>query len=161
MIDIGRGRSELYLLSRLQRQTRDMFASRIAAYDITVPMFRVLFEIKHSTEGLTSSELARRTFVSVQTVNLVVQTLAERGIIDRSPTGHGRGLALSLTDAGEELLADLRAEHAAVVESMTRHSGIDGATIRDILTKLITSVERTMAETVERSVRDDEGDDPS
>lgn len=140
------GRNELYLLSSLQRRTRAWFAARIERFDITVPMFRVMFEIHHASDDLTSSELARRTYVSVQTVNLVVQTLSERGLVDRSPTGQGRSLALSLTEAGSALLTDMRAEHAAVIDAMTAHAGVTSHDVRDLLARMISSVDRVMAE---------------
>jgi DNA-binding MarR family transcriptional regulator len=139
-------RNALYHLSLLQRKTRAWFVEKIADDDITVPMFSVMFEIDMGPDDVTSSELARRAYVSAQTVNLVVQQLVERGYVSRRPTGRGRRLALTLTAEGKVLLARLCAAQNDIVDAMVRHAGVEERELRALLIDLIASVDKSRAE---------------
>jgi len=63
--------------------------------------------------GLSGSDLARATFVTRQSMNLVIQGLQQRGLLTRAAAVAARGKALptELTGAGRERL---RAASAAV-----------------------------------------------
>lgn len=134
------GRNVLYLLSRLQRLTRAVFTERIAHLGISSPMHRVLFEVNLEPGELTSSELARRTYVSPQTVNLVVQRLEERGLLEREPTGHNRGLALSLTGQGKNVLDEIARIHRAVIAETFSGTSVSESDFHDMLEELILNV---------------------
>lgn len=136
-------RNALYQLSKLQRITREEFIKTAAEYSITVPMFSVLYEINFGPRDITSSELARRSYVSPQSVNLVVQRLADRGLVHREPLGHGRRLALTLTDTGRELLEKLQNAQGEVIDSMLRHANINEPDLKATLVSLIESFERS------------------
>jgi DNA-binding MarR family transcriptional regulator len=57
-------------------------------------------------DGLSSAQLARRSFVTPQTMNEMVHSLERRGLIARRQApGNRRVLLLTLTDSGQELLA--------------------------------------------------------
>ena len=59
--------------------------------------------------GITSSELARRSFVRAQTMAETMSPLLEAGYVDRkSDAGNGRRIPLYLTEAGHEVLISLR-----------------------------------------------------
>ena len=132
-------RSILFHLAHLHRLTNTVFLERISHLDITAPMHRVLFEVAAEREEITSSELARRTYVSPQTVNLVVQRLEERGLVQRTPTGHSRGLALSLTAAGEAMLAELQRIHRTVVDETFAGTSVDERQLEGMLRELTDS----------------------
>ncbi|GAA2183190.1 MarR family transcriptional regulator [Brooklawnia cerclae] len=72
------------------------------------------------TPGITGSELARRTFVSRQSMNVLLQGLEKRGLIERSDEpGPRRERATTPTSAAVELTHRARADVAAVVGTMT------------------------------------------
>jgi DNA-binding MarR family transcriptional regulator len=85
--------------------------------------------------GITGSELARRTFVSRQSANVLLQGLERRGLIERSDEpGPRRERAIALTAEAKRLVASARDEVAAVVTRMT--APLDGARLRALLGEL-------------------------
>src|SRR5215212_5326222 len=72
---------------------------REAGEETTIPQFRVL---AHLWDGpLTLSELARRRYVTLQSMSELAQVLVERGWIARTPDPNDRGQQLlTLTDHG-------------------------------------------------------------
>ena len=86
---------------------------------LSVPQYACL-QALHDSPGIASSELARRTFVSRQSMNVLLQGLVRRGLVDRADEpGPRRELAASLTPAALETLADAQAAVVAVAGRMT------------------------------------------
>jgi DNA-binding MarR family transcriptional regulator len=55
--------------------------------------------------GISAADLARAAFVTRQSMNALLQTLAERGLVERMPHAPaGRALPTTITDAGREVL---------------------------------------------------------
>ena len=50
---------------------------------LNVPQYACLRAL-HDSPGITSSELARRAFVSRQSMNVLLQGLVQRGLVERS-----------------------------------------------------------------------------
>lgn len=142
----GLDRNVLYLMSLLQRNTREYFVRLIEDYNVTTPMFSVLFEINAGPSDVTSSELARRAYVSPQSINQVVQRLVERGLVHREPLGPGRRLALTLTDTGKELLQQLVQAQRQVLDDTFRHAPVLEEEFRQSLAKLVISLNRSREE---------------
>jgi DNA-binding MarR family transcriptional regulator len=72
-----------------------------AGEDTTMPQFRVLTYL--SEQPLTLSEIARRRRVSLQSAGDLIQTLVERGWIQRVPDpSDRRQVLLHLTDEGKQ-----------------------------------------------------------
>lgn len=74
---------------------------REAGEETTIPQFRVL---AHLSDGaLTLSELARRRYVTLQSMSELAQLLVERGWVARTPDPNDRRQQLlALTDHGRE-----------------------------------------------------------
>ena len=71
---------------------------------LTVPQYSCL-EVLDQRPGLSSSELARATFVTRQSMNLVLQGLQQRGLLTRPAVAdYGKALPSELTDSGRERL---------------------------------------------------------
>ncbi len=88
-----------------------------------------------ATPGLSGAELARRGFVTAQTMNAILVNLETAGLVTRrSHPEHGRVLQAYLTGAGEELVA--RAH--GVVEAIERRmlEGLGGDDQRRFLNTL-------------------------
>lgn len=72
--------------------------------DLTVPQYACL-ELLGQNPGLSNSELARRAFVTRQSMNLVLRGLQERGLLTRPDQApHGRALPTELTRDGQTIL---------------------------------------------------------
>ena len=85
----------------------------------------------HDSPGITSSELARRAFVSRQSMNVLLQGLVQRGLVERSDQpGPRRELAASLTEPAATLLDEAQGLVSGVVNRMTE--ALDGQRLREL-----------------------------
>lgn len=102
---------------------------------LSVPQYACL-QALHDTPGITSSELARRAFVSRQAMNALLQGLERRGLVERSDDpGPRRERATVLTATATALVGHARAEVATIVARMTSDlSAPDLIQLRALLT---------------------------
>lgn len=100
-----------YVLKQAASTLRAAMDAALRPLHLTVPQYACL-EVLDQRPGLSGSELARATFVTRQSMNLVLQGLQQRGLLSRALVAtHGRALPTELTDAGRE---QLRAASIAV-----------------------------------------------
>ena len=93
---------------------------------MTPPQFAVLTMIV-SYPGLSGADLARLTFLTPQTINVIVGNLEKAGAIDKSAhASHGRILQLTATAKGQALLKRCRIR---VMEVEDRIGGLVGREI--------------------------------
>jgi DNA-binding MarR family transcriptional regulator len=86
---------------------------------LTVSQYACLTALSQDPE-ISGSELARRTFVSRQSANVLLQGLERRGLIERAEDlGPHRGRAITLTDDASSLLPQAHAAVAQVTARMT------------------------------------------
>lgn len=100
-----------YLLKRAQRALRSRIGEALADLDLTAPQYAVLANLEQRP-GMSNAELARRSFVTPQTMIRIVTGLEDRGLVIRAPRPDNRRvLKASLTRRGSELveLAELAA----------------------------------------------------
>ncbi|TWE10366.1 MarR family winged helix-turn-helix transcriptional regulator [Rudaeicoccus suwonensis] len=103
---------------------------------LSVPQYACL-QALHDTPGITGSELARRAFVSRQAMNVLLQGLERRGLVERSDDpGPRRERATSLSTTAAALVGQARGEVAAVVSTMT--SDLTGRDLTRLLALLAT-----------------------
>lgn len=103
-----------YLVKRLQQQIRTELDEVLSRHGVTMATYAALAVLEDAS-GLSNAELARRCFVTPQTMNRIIQSLDDEGIVDRLPDpDHGRILRTRLTPAGEQLLQACHDEVAAV-----------------------------------------------
>jgi DNA-binding MarR family transcriptional regulator len=89
---------------------RRPFDDLIAGHGISTAGYTAL-TVLQSRPGITSSELARRSFVRAQTMAETVTALSEAGLVRREKDpGHGRQFLLFITDHGVDRVATLAAE---------------------------------------------------
>jgi DNA-binding MarR family transcriptional regulator len=100
-----------YVLKQAASTLRTAMDAALRPLKLTVPQYACL-EVLEQRPGLSGAELARATFVTRQSMNLVLQGLQQRGLLTRAAfAAHGRALPTELTDAGRE---QLRAASIAV-----------------------------------------------
>lgn len=109
-----------FLLKSLQhtlRQTMDE-ALRKRGSDLSFAHFAALFGL-HCEPGSTGAKLARRAFVSAQTMNSVLRRLESEGLIERGPHPDSRRAdSWTLTSQGLEQLEQARTVGAAICSQM-------------------------------------------
>ncbi|MCB0010217.1 MAG: MarR family transcriptional regulator, partial [Anaerolineales bacterium] len=69
-----------YLIKRAQHALRLTIDNALAALGLTLPQYIALVHIQNEA-GISNAELARRAFVTPQTMHRVVTGLAERGLL--------------------------------------------------------------------------------
>jgi DNA-binding MarR family transcriptional regulator len=93
-----------YVLKQVHAAMRTAMDEALRPLDLTVPQYACL-ELLGQTPGLSNSELARRAFVTRQSMNLVLRRLQERGLLTRPDQApHGRVLPTELTRDGRTVL---------------------------------------------------------
>ena len=97
-----------YVIKQLELALRPYFEEACAAAGMTAAQYTALTVLEQRPD-ITSSELARRSFVRAQTMAQTMDPLLEAGLVrrERDP-GNARRLLLHLTERGEEAIAQSR-----------------------------------------------------
>ena len=94
-----------YVVGRLDRAIRREIGALVAPFGLTVPKYTAL-SILRDRPGLSNAQLARRCYVTPQSMNEVLIALEADGLIVRSPAAnHGRVVEVTLSERGQEVLA--------------------------------------------------------
>lgn len=138
-----------YVLKRAQQALGVRMAAALAALGLTNAQYAALSALD-ADPGLSNAELARRSFVTPQTMNQVVALLERNGLVARHPHPvHGRILQAHLTEAGAAALA---AGHRAVLPIEQRLAeGLDTTEQAQLLAWL-----RRCADSMTSPLNDDE-----
>ena len=100
----GEGPLTIYLVKRLELAVRSFMDDELRPYGLTTFQYTALTVLQDRV-GLSSAQLARRSFVRPQTMHEIVRSLEERGLIERTHApGNRRIMEARLTRDGEELL---------------------------------------------------------
>jgi DNA-binding MarR family transcriptional regulator len=103
-----------YALARLHQLVFASVSEVAARHGLTALQFTTLSVLNRHGTPLSSSQLARRSFMTAQSMHEVIHRLETDGLIQRNPhPDHGRKLPASLTAKGRRVLA---ACEAAVAE---------------------------------------------
>lgn len=114
-----------YVLKQAATALRSAMDAVLRPLRLTVPQYSCL-EVLDQRPGLSSAELARATFVTRQSMNLVLQGLQQRGLLTRPAVAeHGKTRPTQLTDAGRDQLEAAGAAVAAVQRQMLAPLTID------------------------------------
>lgn len=108
----------LYLVKRLELAIRARMDEALRPHGLTTLQFTALTALRER-DGLSSAQLARRSFVTPQTMNEMVRWLDDRGYVARRrDPDNRRVLLLTLTDTGRALLHRCDPLVAAIEEEM-------------------------------------------
>lgn len=95
----GRPRTT-YLIGRLDRIVRRAFDERLREFGLTALGYTAL-TVLDARPGLSNAQLARRSFMTPQGMNQVIDALEEKGMVRRVPSLHNRRVrCIELTDRG-------------------------------------------------------------
>ena len=97
--------SLLYTIKQVELASRSHLDELVKPAGITALQYTALTVLRRR-DGLSSAQLARSSFVTAQSMADMVTALERRGLITRRrDPANRRALLISLTDAGDELLA--------------------------------------------------------
>ena len=107
-----------YLIKRAQAALHAQMARALHEHGVTLAQFAVLTALAEEP-GLSNAELARRAFITPQSMNENLRELEQRTWISRSthPT-HGRIRQTELTEQGRATLRDCDAAVTAIEQRM-------------------------------------------
>src|SRR5580704_6253919 len=107
-----------YLIKRAQTVLHDAMADALGSHDLTVTQFAVLTGLDEEP-GLSNADLARRAFVTPQSMHAVLQELERLQLVVRHPhPQHQRVLQAELTEAGRRTLQSANNSVNTVEEKM-------------------------------------------
>ena len=116
-------RGLIYLIKQLELGVRRPFLEAVSSHGMNFAQYTAL-TVLIRLPGLTSSELARRSFVRAQTMAETVAALVDGGLVRREPDpDHGRQILLYITAKGldriNETVDDVRAVEDAMLRNLT------------------------------------------
>lgn len=94
-----------YKLKKTQHALRLHMDEALRTIKLTTPQYAVLAQLELKG-GRSNAELARRSFITAQTMHGIVSNLEKRGLIIRKNSlTHGRILCTKLTQKGQKVVA--------------------------------------------------------
>lgn len=94
-----------YQLKRTQHALRLRMDDAVRDVGLTTPQYAVL-SLLETAPGMSNADLARRAFVTPQTMNAIVTKLETAGLLARQPhPTHGRVQTTLLTERARQILA--------------------------------------------------------
>lgn len=130
-----------YLLKETASALRASMEAVLRPLGMTVTHYSCL-ELLAQRPGLSNSELARGTFVTRQSMNVLLQALERDGFVTRATEPSvGKALPTQLTDSGRRSLAQASAAIRGVEQRMLADLTADQQTeARQILRSMVTSL---------------------
>ena len=110
-----------YVIGRLDRALRRHLDDGIAQHGLTTLQYTTL-SVLRARSGLSGAQLARRSFMTPQSMSEVLARLEQKGLIRRDPDpDHARVLRVELTGAGHEALVLCDGVVDEIEETMLGH----------------------------------------
>jgi DNA-binding MarR family transcriptional regulator len=112
-----------YLLKQTQHVMRARIDARLRALDLTMGQYALMAAVEETPQA-SGAELARRCFITPQSVNGLIAGLLKNGQIERDPSKtHGRIIEITLTPHGRSCLREAHAAVSAIEATMLRGIG--------------------------------------
>src|SRR5258708_33519449 len=109
-----------YHLKRAQQALRMAMDEGLRAQELTTPQYAALTHLE-ADEPLSGAELARRCFVTAQTMNAILVGLERARLVERVPhTNHGRVIEARRTKRGRAQVQRAHATAYWIGERMLR-----------------------------------------
>ena len=124
-----------YAIARLHQRVFAGITERVAPYGLTTLQFTTLSVLSRHGAPLSTSQLARRAFMTPQSMSEVIHALERKGLIKRNPhPNHRRTLPATLTAKGRRVLAACDEAVSEFEDAMLDgFSEADRATFRDMI----------------------------
>lgn len=124
----------IYLVKQAEAAVRAHLDVVLRQHNMATAQYTALTVLQHR-EGLSSAQLARRSFVKPQTMHEMVVALERQGLIERRPSSDRRHvLLIRLTQRGRETLARAAVDVDRVERQMIRDlTAQERSTLRALL----------------------------
>jgi DNA-binding MarR family transcriptional regulator len=124
-----------YAIARLHQRVFTSITERVAPYGLTALQFTTLSVLSRHGAPLSTSQLARRAFMTPQSMSEVIHALERKGLIKRNPhPNHRRTLPATLTAKGRRVLTACDEAVSEFEDAMLDgFSAADRATFRDTI----------------------------
>jgi DNA-binding MarR family transcriptional regulator len=124
-----------YAIARLHQRVFTSITERVAPYGLTALQFTTLSVLSRHGAPLSTSQLARRAFMTPQSMSEVIHALERKGLIKRNPhPNHRRTLPATLTAKGRRVLTACDEVVSEFEDAMLDgFSEADRATFRDMI----------------------------
>jgi DNA-binding MarR family transcriptional regulator len=134
----------LYVVKQLELVIRARLDALLRPSGVTALQYTAL-SVLERRPTMSSSDLARSSFVRAQSTHDLVSALTKRGLIERSvDPANRRRLLISLTEAGYAFLEEYDPLVATLEDEMLRELGSDE---RAAFRRFLTTSRRALAET--------------
>jgi DNA-binding MarR family transcriptional regulator len=108
-----------YAVARLHQRVFAGITERVSPYGLTTLQFTTLSVLSRHGAPLSTSQLARRAFMTPQSMSEVIHALERKGLIKRNPhPNHRRTLPATLTAKGRRVLAECEETVSEFEDSM-------------------------------------------
>jgi DNA-binding MarR family transcriptional regulator len=108
-----------YAIARLQQRILAGVTELVAPHGLTTLQFTTLSVLKRHGAPLSTSQLARRSLMTPQSMSEVIHALEGKGLIKRNPhPNHRRTLPATLTAKGRRVLASCEQSVAEFEDTM-------------------------------------------
>lgn len=136
----------------LMRALRVRFTRDLGRYGLTFPQFMTLLSLARAEEPCRMGPLAEATMQSAASMTAIVDRLMERGLVQRRRDPRDRrSVVVSLTDDGQRLLQQVKADRRHTVKQVLGQlSPEEQACLRTILDKMVRFLEAMEGATAER-----------
>lgn len=130
------------LFLKLHRLFQELNREEFRPYDLSTPQYAILFHA--SREGVPLSQICNEILADNSNLTRLVDRLEARGLVRRAPDPRDRRVTLvQLTDAGADLIAELRPRHRAYVEErMSYLSEVELAAFHDAMATLYQALQQ-------------------
>jgi DNA-binding MarR family transcriptional regulator len=132
------------LLKRSEQTLLRAKSAAVKAVGLTLPQYVALVELAERP-AITGAELARACLVSPQAMMVVLKTMEEQGLIERSPhPRHQTVLEIHLTNVGREALGTAHKRAEPIERRIAAaFSSAEMAKLRALLRRCIEAVQET------------------
>jgi DNA-binding MarR family transcriptional regulator len=111
--------SIIYLVKYIEQSMKNRLYDALRELRLTMPQY-VTLDLLARNPGLSGAELARRSFVTPQTMNTIITNLEEAGLITRRVHAEfGTILQSYLTENGEQILLQAQQKVKEVERQIT------------------------------------------
>lgn len=133
----------VWLVRRLFRALAQKASENLGQYQLSVAD-RAVMEFLYPQEQLSVPEIASRYQVSRQHVQVTVNTLRDKGLLESRPNPrHKRSVLMELSEKGGELFAEILAKDKETVEQLfSAVPSVDRKTTRRTLETLLRELSR-------------------
>jgi len=136
-----------YVIGRLERVLRRRLTAAVEPNGLTLPAYTAL-SVLRAQNGLSNAQLARRSFVTPQSMSEVMTLLVDKGYVRRrAAPGHGRVIRTELTASGRRALE--RCDHAVDLVEQEMLGDLDArevTSLRDVLLRCGRALDFELAE---------------